>query len=58
MIKNFPNPKGDQNPFSGSKVGGFVLLVELHQEGSAPAACAAGLFQIVNNSLQYKLITP
>ena len=25
-------------------MGGFCLLVELHQEGSAPAACAAGLF--------------
>ena len=24
--------------------GGFGLLVELHREGSAPAACAAGLF--------------
>ena len=35
---------------SGSKVtailmeGKFCLLVELHQEGSAPAVCAAGLF--------------
>ena len=26
-------------------MGGFCLLVELHREGSAPAACAAGLFQ-------------
>ena len=25
-------------------MGGFYLLVELHQEGSAPAACATGLF--------------
>ena len=25
-------------------MGEFRLLVELHQEGSAPAACAAGLF--------------
>ena len=24
-------------------MGGFCLLVELHGEGSAPAACAAGL---------------
>ena len=24
-------------------MGGFCLLVELHREGSAPAACAAGL---------------
>ena len=51
VIKNFLNPKGHQNPISRSKVmvillkGGFCLLVELHLEGSAPAACAAGLFQ-------------
>ena len=50
MIKNILNPKGHQNPFSGSKVtaillkGRFVLLVDLHSEGSAPAAFAAGLF--------------
>ena len=25
--------------------GEFCLLVELHREGSAPAACAAGLFK-------------
>ena len=25
-------------------IGGLCLLVELHREGSAPAACAAGLF--------------
>ena len=25
-------------------MGGFCPLVELHREGSAPAACAAGLF--------------
>ena len=25
-------------------MGGFCLLVELHRKGSAPAACAAGLF--------------
>ena len=25
-------------------MGGFCPLVELHWEGSAPAACAAGLF--------------
>ena len=28
-------------------MGGFFPLVELHQEGSAPAACAAGLFVCV-----------
>ena len=52
-IDNFseiPNPEGHQNRYIGSKVtaillkGSFCLLVELHQEGSAPAACAAGLF--------------
>ena len=26
-------------------MGDFCLLVELHREGSAPAACEAGLFQ-------------
>ena len=25
-------------------MGGFSLMVKLHQEGSVPAACAAGLF--------------
>ena len=25
-------------------MGGFCLLVELHQKGFAPSACAAGLF--------------
>ena len=28
--------------------GGFGLLVELHQEGSSPAACASGLFHLVD----------
>ena len=27
--------------------GGFCLLVELQRGGSAPAACAAGLFEVV-----------
>ena len=50
MIKNFLNPLGHQNCISGSKVtasllkGEFCLLVQLHQEGSAPATCTAGLF--------------
>ena len=26
-------------------MGGFCLLVDMHREGSAPAACAAGLFK-------------
>ena len=44
------NLKGHQNCLIGSKVkailvnGEFYLLVELHQEESARAACAAGLF--------------
>ena len=39
------NPEWHHNPISGSKATGrFCLLVELHREGSAPAACAAGLF--------------
>ena len=29
-------------------MGGFCLLVELHREGSVPAACAAGLFSYPN----------
>ena len=55
MIKNFQNPEGHQIPSVGQKIrpfylrGGFGLLVELHREGSDPAACAAGLF---SNSLQ------
>ena len=55
VIKNFLNPEGHQNPISGSKVtaillkGGFCLLGELHREGSAPAACAAGLFLCILN---------
>ena len=28
-------------------MGGFCLLVELHREGSAPAACTAGLFSLM-----------
>ena len=51
VIKNFLNPEGHQNPTSapvhqcsGSKVTALLLLVELHREGFASAACAAGLF--------------
>ena len=32
-------------------MGGFCLLADLHQEGSALAACAAGLFHILNISV-------
>ena len=66
VIKNFLNPEGHQNPISGLKVTaillkGFSLLVEHHREGSAPAACAAGLFnthlQGLNvQSTDYKMI--
>ena len=44
------NPEGHPNRNTGSKFtailqnGGFCPLIELHREGSAPAACAAGLF--------------
>ena len=49
-VQGIPSLKGYQNRIIGSKVtaillqGGFCLLVELHRGGSAPAACAAGLF--------------
>ena len=36
-------------------MGGFCLLVEHHWEGSAPSACAAGLFTIAQDIL-YKQI--
>ena len=32
-------------------MGGFCPFVELYREGSAPAACAAGLFIILHNDL-------
>ena len=50
IFKEILNPEGHPNRITGSKVttillnGGFCPLVELHREGSAPAACAAGLF--------------
>ena len=52
MIKNFLNPEGHKNCITGSKVtvilvGRFCLSVELLREGSAPAACAAGLFLVL-----------
>ena len=53
MIKNFLDPKENKNPTVVQKLpqfywrGGFCLFVELHQEGSAPAACAASLFTIL-----------
>ena len=50
IFKEILNPERHPNRITGSKVmaillnGGFCPLVELHREGSAPAACAAGLF--------------
>ena len=52
VIKSFLNPEDHQNFISGSKVTAILLkgcnltigMVELHWEGSAPAACAARLF--------------
>ena len=50
MIKNFLNPKGHQNPISGSKVTAILLKGWILPIGGAsagrvcPAACAAGLF--------------
>ena len=55
------NLKGHLNRFIGSKVtailvnGGFYLGVELHWEGSAPAACAAGLFTRYLMGILFKL---
>ena len=54
IFKENLNLKGHLNCFIGSKVmailvnGGFYLGVELHREGSAPAACTAGLFLLHN----------
>ena len=45
--------EGHPNRFIGSQVtvilvnGGFYLVVELHREGSAPAACSAGWFSVL-----------
>ena len=65
MIKYFLNPEGHQNPIRGPKVTvillkvGFGLLVDVHREGSAPAACAAGLiryFSILCFYFHYKVL--
>ena len=51
IVKEILNAEGHLNHITGSKVtaillnGGFCPLVELHQECSAPAACAAGLLK-------------
>ena len=50
------NLEGRLNRFIGSKVtailvsGGFYIGVELHREGSAPAACAAGFFLLLEET--------
>ena len=36
-------------------MGDFCLLAELHQEGSAPAACAAGLFLKIAAQIIFKM---
>ena len=57
-LKEILNPEGHPNRITGSKVtaillnGGFCPLVELHWEGSAPAACAAGLFLTIESTCQ------
>ena len=49
-VKEIININGNNNTNSGLKItvfllkGEFCILVELHREWSAPAACAAGLF--------------
>ena len=61
IFKEMLNPKGHPNRSAGSKVtaillnGGFFPLVELHWEGSAPRACAAGLFWYIDNTQTYRL---
>ena len=56
IFKEILNPEEHPNRITGSKVsviflnGGFCPLVELHREGSAPAACAAGLFLSFNHT--------
>ena len=50
MMKNFINSEGTTVCIIGTKVmavllkGWIMPFVKLHQEGSAPAACALGLF--------------
>ena len=40
------------------KPGGFGLLVELHREGSAPVACAAGLFYSIMSLMKLDSFPP
>ena len=52
------------NSFIGSKVtaillnGGILPGVELHREGSAPAACTAGLFKLCCTILAIIFVIP
>ena len=68
LLRRFLIPKGHPNHITGSKVtaillnGGFCPLVELHREGSAPTACAAGLFsystwEVCRLLLMFKTLT-
>ena len=56
IFKEILNTEGHSNRITGSKVtaillkGGLFPLVELHWEGSAPAACASGLLKEVRPS--------
>ena len=45
VVKNFIYPEGHQNCITGSKCTAILLRGggDFNQEGSAPAACAAGL---------------
>ena len=60
---NFLDLEGHLNRFIGSKVstilvkGGFYLGVDLHQEGSAPAACAAGLLLTLSPRYLFSFFT-
>ena len=56
FFKEILNPEGHSNRITGSIVTaillkcGFFPLMELHRKGSAPAACAAGLFSLTRLS--------
>ena len=59
VFKTFLNLEGHQNRIIRLKntailqMGEFCLLVDLHWEGSAPAACGAGLFSKKQKTLWY-----
>ena len=58
VIKNFLNPKGHQNCISGSKVTAILLKGWICPiGGSAPGACAAGLFSTKNAKKKLLVLT-